>query len=95
MRERALREEQVEGRRLIEAVQTALAADADLLEEKERAAIDARIGDVKRLLVDGDAQSLHAAIEALALATDEFAARRMDRSIRAALAGRRVDELAK
>jgi molecular chaperone HscA len=95
MRERALREERVEAQRMLEAVQAALAADADLLNDQERADVDGRVAEVKRLLAEGDAQSLHAAIEALARATDEFAARRMDRSIRAALAGRRVDELAK
>ncbi len=94
-RERALREEQVEGRRLVEAVRAALSTDGDLLDNDERAAIEARIGDVSRLLAESDAQALHAAIEALSRATDEFAARRMDRSIRTALAGRRVDELAK
>jgi len=35
-----------------------------------------------------------AATEALSAATDDFAARRMDRSIRAALAGRKLDEIA-
>jgi molecular chaperone HscA len=95
MRARALREEQVDGRRLVEAVLAALAADADLLDDDERALIDQRLAEVKRLIGEGDAASLHAAIEGLSQSTDEFAARRMDRSIRAALAGRRIDELAK
>jgi molecular chaperone HscA len=95
MRERALREEQVDGRRLVEAVQAALAADADLLDDDERALIDKWLAEVNRQIAEGDTASLHAAIEALSQSTDDFAARRMDRSIRAALAGRRVDELAK
>ncbi len=41
-----------------------------------------------------DHAAIKSSIEALGHATDEFAARRMDRSIRAALAGRRIDELA-
>jgi molecular chaperone HscA len=95
MHERALREQQVDGRRLLEAVRTALASDADLLSTDERAAIELRMEAVAGLVDGRDADQLHAAIEALSRATDEFAARRMDRSIRAALAGRRVDELTK
>ncbi|HTT12874.1 MAG TPA: Fe-S protein assembly chaperone HscA [Burkholderiaceae bacterium] len=95
MRERALREQQVDGRRLLDAVRTALAADADLLSAEERVAIEARMQTLEQLTQGRDADMLHAAAEALSRATDEFAARRMDRSIRAALRGRRVDELTK
>jgi molecular chaperone HscA len=94
-RERALREQQVEGRRLLDAVQTALGADADLLEDEERAVIVLRMQALERLVEGRDADGLHEAIAALSRATDEFAARRMDRSIRAALSGKRLDELAK
>ena len=93
MQARALRELQVEAQRLLEATQQALAADRDLLGEGEFA----RIAGLMTTLVDragaGDAQALKAAIDELAAGTEEFAARRMDRSIRAALAGRRVDEV--
>ncbi|HUL65501.1 MAG TPA: Fe-S protein assembly chaperone HscA [Burkholderiaceae bacterium] len=95
MRERALREQQVEGRRLLDAVRTALAADPDLLSDDERAAIDACVGELEQRVEGHDAEVLHDAVERLSRATDEFAARRMDRSIRAALSGRRVDELTK
>jgi molecular chaperone HscA len=95
MHERALRELQVDGKRLLQAVRTALASDADLLSADERAGIETHIEAVERLIGGSDADDLHAAVEALSRATDEFAARRMDRSIRAALAGRRVDELTK
>jgi molecular chaperone HscA len=94
-RERALREQEVEGKRLLEAVRAALAADADLLTADERAAIETRMQGVERLFGTSDPQALHDAVEALSRATDEFAARRMDRSIRVALSGRRIDELAK
>jgi molecular chaperone HscA len=40
-----------------------------------------------------DVEAVRAAVHALSEATDEFAARRMDRSIRAALSGRKLDEL--
>jgi len=95
MRERALREQQVDGERLLEAVRVAVAADPDLLERDERSEIESRMRTVERLLPGNDAEALHAGIEALSRATDDFAARRMDRSIRTALAGKRIDELAK
>jgi molecular chaperone HscA len=38
-------------------------------------------------------EAVRAAVQALSSATEEFAARRMDRSIRKALAGRKLDEL--
>ena len=41
-----------------------------------------------------DHQAIKEAVEALARGTEEFAARRMDRSVRSALAGRRLDEIA-
>ena len=40
-----------------------------------------------------DADAIEAAVEALAEGTDDFAARRMDRGIRRALAGRKLDEI--
>jgi molecular chaperone HscA len=90
---RALREQQVEAQRLLEAIAAALAADGDLLEAQERAAIDALVEQLRRVAAGSDATAIKAAADALAHGTDEFAARRMDRSIRAALAGRRVDEI--
>jgi len=95
MRERALREQQVDAKRLLDAVRIALAADPDLLNDEERAEIDARVHDVEQHVDGSNADAMHDAVEGLSRATDEFAARRMDRSIRAALSGRRVDELTK
>ena len=93
MRARALREAQVDARRLIEATDTALAADGELLSEAERAEIDAKLA-VLRLALDGDdAHRIDDATKALSAVTDEFAARRMDKSIRSALAGRKLDEI--
>jgi len=95
MRERALREQQVDGKRLLAAVRAALAADPDLLGVEERTTIEARMRALEHLIGGRDAQPLREALEALSRATDEFAARRMDRSIRVALSGKRVDELTK
>lgn len=92
MAARKLREEQVEARRLLESTRSALTADGDLLSEKERAEIET-LGDTLAALVTGtDADAIHAAADALSKGTETFAERRMDRSIRAALAGKSVDD---
>ncbi|MFN7758151.1 MAG: Fe-S protein assembly chaperone HscA [Betaproteobacteria bacterium] len=93
LRARALREQQVDAQRLIEATDAALSADADLLSAAERAEVEARLAAVRGVAAGDEADAIKAAVDALAHATDEFAARRMDRSIRAALAGRRLDEV--
>ena len=93
-RARMLREQQVEARQLVESVQAALAADGDLLDADERKRVDdclSAAAGAQELL---DVDAVKAAVEALSAATDEFAARRMDHSIRAALAGRKLDEIA-
>ncbi|QDF97397.1 Fe-S protein assembly chaperone HscA [Azoarcus sp. DD4] len=92
MAARALREQQVEADRVIEATEQALAADGGLLNAAERAAIDAAIAALRDLRAGTDHRAIKAGIDALTRATDEFAARRMDNSIRSALAGHKVDE---
>jgi molecular chaperone HscA len=91
---RMLREQQVEARQLAESVRAALAGDADLLSNDERAAVDAALQGADAAAASEDVQAVRAAVQALSSATEEFAARRMDRSIRKALAGRKLDELA-
>jgi molecular chaperone HscA len=93
MQARALRELQVEARRLLEATQQALGADRDLLDEAEFAQVATLMTELVERAGAGDAAALKAAVDRLAQGTEEFAARRMDRSIRAALAGRRVDDV--
>jgi molecular chaperone HscA len=95
MRARALREQQVEAQRLLEATVAALAADGDLLSVDERNAIERLVADTAAHLQGSDIAAIRAATEALVAGTDDFAARRMDRSIRGALAGRAIEELAK
>ncbi|MCV2216168.1 Fe-S protein assembly chaperone HscA [Thauera sp. Sel9] len=90
---RALREQQVEAERVIEATEQALAKDGHLLDAGERAAIDAAIEHLRTLRTGSDHRAIKTGIDAFARATDEFAARRMDNSIRSALAGHKVDEL--
>jgi molecular chaperone HscA len=94
MHARELREQLVEAQRLEEATRAALAADGDLLGKDERAEVDVLLAALVQAALGNDPATLKQAIEALAHGTDEFAARRMDRSIRTALSGRRVDEFA-
>jgi molecular chaperone HscA len=93
-RARMLREQQVEAYQLLESVRAALAADSDLLDADERVRIDAALtaADAAQSLDDIDA--VRDAVQGLSDATEDFAARRMDRSIRVALSGRRLDEIA-
>ncbi|MCG5259891.1 Fe-S protein assembly chaperone HscA [Cupriavidus gilardii] len=93
MKSRALAEERVEAERLLEATRSALQADGDLLSDDERAEIEALMTRVRDTAAADDHLAIKAAIETLSRGTDEFAARRMDRSIKQALAGRKVQEL--
>ncbi|TWI55431.1 molecular chaperone HscA [Pseudomonas duriflava] len=91
---RALREQQVEAQRLLEAVQAALAEDGErLLDAEERLAIDAEISELKKVVDATDAAAIELQTKRLSQVTDAFAARRMDASIKAALAGRRLNEI--
>lgn len=93
MRARALREAQVEAERLLEATAAALAADGELLDADERAALDALVEALRGVAHSDDAGTIEAATKALSEGTDEFAARRMDKGIKRALAGKRLDEI--
>jgi molecular chaperone HscA len=93
MKCRALREEQVEAERIALATQSALDADSALLSEQERIDIAGLIEKVREKAQGEDHLAIKAAVEALAQGTEEFAARRMDRSIHAALTGRKLDEI--
>ncbi|MBC3811263.1 Fe-S protein assembly chaperone HscA [Undibacterium aquatile] len=94
MQQRALREEQVEAERILLATQSALEADRHLISEAEYDTISQLMQQVKNLAQQDDHQALHNAITALAHGTEEFAARRMDQSVRSALAGKKLDEIA-
>jgi len=93
MERRLVVEARVEARRAINAVQSALAADGALLDDGERTGIDAVIAAVEKTISGADRDAIHAAAEELEKVTRPFAERRMDRGIRAALAGRHVDQL--
>jgi molecular chaperone HscA len=92
---RVLAEARTDAQRLIEAVQAAMAVDADLLSATERALILQEIERLHRRQSEGDASAIKAAIEKLSTATETFAAKRMDKSVAKALTGKSLDEIAK
>ena len=93
MRARALRESKVEAERMTLATRSALAADGNLLSAEEIAAIEALLDRVAEVARADDHYAIDAAIAALAEGTEAFAAERMNRGIRNALAGRNVEEV--
>ena len=90
---RALREAQVEAERMIEATEAALAEDPHLLDEAETAKIRASIAKLKETAAGDNRRLINIAMDDLGFETQEFAHRRMDQSIKRALAGRKVDEI--
>ncbi|MGQ9723762.1 MAG: Fe-S protein assembly chaperone HscA [Tepidimonas sp.] len=93
MQTRALIEARVEAERMLEATRSALAADGDLLTGEERTTVHALMAALELARTGPDAAAIDAATKALAKGTEEFAARRMNRSIAQALAGRHVENL--
>ncbi len=90
---RMIREEQVTGQQLIETTEAALAVDGDLLSDDERQDVQSHIEKTRAALEVEDLDQVREAVRALSAATDDFAARRMDRSIRKALAGKSLNEI--
>jgi len=93
MQLRALREEQVEAERIVLATIAALDQDAELLSTAEKTDIDRLIEQLRASAAGEDHHVIKAAIDELAQATEDFAARRMDRSVRVALTGKKLDEI--
>ena len=91
--ERSLRESRVDAERMLLATRAALTADGDLLSAAEREAIEALLAALEATRHGDDHHAITAAVEALAGGTEAFAAERMNRGIRQALAGRRVEEV--
>ncbi len=93
MTRRLLTEARVEAGRAVLALESALAADGDLLSAPERLDIEARINSVQEAVRGEDRDLVNARAEELNEATQDFAARRMDRGIRAALTGVSLDRV--
>ena len=91
---RALREQLVEAQRLLEAVEAALEVDGErLLAAEERAAIEAQMEELRTLLDSQDVSAIERQTKRLSQITDAFAARRLDSTVKAALAGRRLNDI--
>ena len=93
MQQRLLREQQVEAERVLEAVSQALKVDAALLSDSELDSIQQALSSLQQVKQGDDTAAIKAAIEHTNQLTDDFAARRMDQSIRRALKGHNVDEV--
>jgi molecular chaperone HscA len=93
MRARALNEHRVDAQRLLDATRAALGEDGSLLNADELTDIEAKIQKLESALGGADPRAIRAASDALNRATEEFAARRMNASLRRALAGRSVANL--
>ena len=90
---RARAEAKVEAEGLMVAVQAALDLDADLLDEAELSHIQSLMAQLHNSLPNHTADQIRTAVQALSHATDDFAARRMDRNIQRALGGVSVESL--
>ena len=91
---RALAEQQVEADRVLEGLIAALAADGDtLLSAQERDELEAVMMELVQLRQGADSRAIEAGIKKTDKASQEFASRRMDKSIRQALAGQSIDEV--
>ena len=90
---RLLAEQRVEARRVIESVYSALENDQNLLNDDELSAVKNALISLEQLAVQEDSMAIKQGIKALDQATQEFAARRMDKSIRAALAGQNIKDI--
>ncbi len=90
---RMLAEQKVEAARVLESLNGALATDAALLSAAERTVIDEAIAQLSAVANGDDTDAIEQAIKNLDKQTQEFAARRMDQSVRTALKGHSVDEV--
>lgn len=90
---RMLAEQKVEAARVMESLNSALVADAALLSAEERKLIDDGVVALQTAAAGSDAEAIKEAIKNIDTQTQEFAARRMDQSVRQALKGQSVDEV--
>ena len=92
MQVRMLREQQVEAERVVEALDSAVKADGELLTEDEKKSISARRDQLVEARAGNDPELIKKAITELEAACEDFVARRMNTSIRKAMKGHSVGE---
>ena len=90
---RALKEAQVEAQRLIEAVLSAIKNDGDLLSPEQLVVVETAVAKLQTVSLGEDRRQISQAMNDLEAETRVFAAQRMDKSIRQAMAGKRIEEL--
>ncbi len=91
---RQLREHQVDGERLLEAVQAALDADGErLLDDEERMVIGLQMDELRARVKGDDGPAIEQQTKLLSQVTDAFAARRMNNAVKDALSGRNLNEI--
>jgi len=96
MEARNLHEKQVDAKRLIESVRSALKADGEeLLSSKERTEIENLVSALAKVVDGSDIDAIKTAIDALDAGTQAFAARRMDAGVKKALSGHTLEEISK
>jgi molecular chaperone HscA len=94
MKARALAEQQVEAERLLEAIRSAMRADADLLSQTDQDAIYQALDQLNVAREHcPDHLQIKQQVDHVAQLTENFAALRMDRAVKQALAGKRIDEI--
>lgn len=90
---RMLAEQKVEAARVLESLQSALDKDADLLNEQQLNQILIAKHQLQAVSELDDSDAIKKHIKIVDNMTQEFAAKRMDRSIRQALTGHKVDDI--
>lgn len=90
---RRLAEQKVEAARVLESLTSALEQDANLLTPNEESEIDNAVNELIKAVEGTDPIAIENAIKQLDKQSQDFAARRMDASIRQALSGHSVDEI--
>ncbi|GFM86073.1 chaperone protein HscA [Pseudomonas cichorii] len=91
---RVLREQQVDAQRLVEAVEAALEVDGErLLDAEERMVIELQLTELRELMQGTDGPAIEQQTRRLSQVTDAFAARRMNSTVKAALAGRNLNDI--
>ena len=93
MKARALVEARVDADRMLMATQSALDADGDVLTAQQRDDIFALMQALRQAVTSEDAAHIEASTQALAKGTEAFAAERMNRGIREALAGKSIQSI--
>ena len=90
---RRLREQQVEAKRVVEALQAALAADGDaLLSKEERLPLETALQQLVEVSEGDDAEQIEHTIKALEKSAEFYVERRMNSTISKAMAGHKVNE---